>query len=48
MLRETLEPMKQQLKHWLRIAIRKLLDLMRTYYREMVKIPCFLGWSRKS
>ena len=42
MLRETLDPMKQQLRALAADSNQKnFLDLMRTYYREMVKIPQF-------
>lgn len=42
MLRETLEPMKQQLRTLAADSNQKnFLDLMRTYYREMGKVPQF-------
>lgn len=42
MLRETLEPMRLQMQVLLKESSQKnFLDLMRTYYREMVKVPQF-------
>lgn len=42
MLRETLEPMRRQMQELLKHSSQKnFLELMRTYYREMVKVPQF-------
>lgn len=42
MLRETMEPMKRQMEALLRDSSQQnFLDLMRTYYREMIKVPQF-------
>ncbi|MGY3570797.1 TetR/AcrR family transcriptional regulator [Vibrio paucivorans] len=42
MLRETLAPMQKQMQTLMADSSRKnFLDLMRTYYREMIKVPQF-------
>ncbi|MCL9781573.1 TetR/AcrR family transcriptional regulator [Vibrio sp. S4M6] len=42
MVRETLEPMKEKIRQLLEKGNQSsLLDLMRTYYGEMIKIPLF-------
>ncbi|BEI24281.1 TetR/AcrR family transcriptional regulator [Vibrio fluvialis] len=42
MLRETLAPMKEQIDHLLADSNHKnLTEVMRTYYREMIKVPHF-------
>jgi len=42
MLRETLAPMKKQMDILLKDSSQKnFLDIMRTYYREMIKVPLF-------
>ncbi|EEX94195.1 transcriptional regulator TetR family [Vibrio orientalis CIP 102891 = ATCC 33934] len=42
MLRETIEPMKIQMQRLVKDSSQKnFLDIMRTYYREMIKIPLF-------
>ncbi|RTZ17502.1 TetR/AcrR family transcriptional regulator [Vibrio aquaticus] len=42
MLRETIEPMKQQMQRMVKDSSQKnFLDIMRTYYREMIKVPLF-------
>jgi len=42
MLRETIEPMKLQMQRMVKDSSQKnFLDIMRTYYREMVKVPLF-------
>ncbi|WP_394126360.1 TetR/AcrR family transcriptional regulator [Vibrio hepatarius] len=42
MLRETIEPMKIQMQRMVKDSSQKnFLDIMRTYYREMIKVPLF-------
>lgn len=42
MLRETIEPLKKQMKRLAEESSQKnFLDIMRTYYREMIKVPQF-------